>query len=87
MVLLIMRRNYSQSVSRVAFTPSEFAALFGRHPSWGYRQLYSGRVTAITSMGRVLIPQSELERVLGLAERYNPKPKAKPENQNEAGQS
>ena len=57
MVLLIMRRNYSQSVSRVAFTPSEFASLFGRHPTWAYRQLYSGRLRAITSMGRVFDPE------------------------------
>jgi hypothetical protein len=62
---------------KVAFSPSEFASLFGRHPSWGYRQLYAGRVTAITSLGRVLIPKSELERVLSLAQPYNPKRKPK----------
>ena len=82
-----MRKDHSQSVSRAAFSPSEFAALFGRHPSWGYRQLYAGKVTAITSMGRALIPKSELERVLSLAQPYNPKPKPKPQSQSEDGQS
>ena len=80
-------REQSELVNRAAFSPSEFARLFGRHPSWGYRQLYSGRVNAITSMGRALIPKSELERVLSLAEPYNPKPKLKLQSQNEGGQS
>jgi hypothetical protein len=38
-------------------------------------------------MGRALIPKSELERVLSLAEPYNPKPKLKLQSQNEGGQS
>jgi hypothetical protein len=78
--------NQNQTVGRAAFSPSEFAALFGRHPSWGYRQLYSGRVAAITSLGRVLIPKSEVERVLALAERYNPKRKPKTQHE-ETGQA
>jgi len=27
--------------NRVAYSPTEYAALFGRQQTWGYRQLYS----------------------------------------------
>lgn len=60
---------------RLAFSPSEFAAALGRSPTYGYRQLYAGRVKAISSAGRILIPRSEVERFLTLAEIYNPKAK------------
>jgi hypothetical protein len=65
----------TQTTQRLAFTPAEFAAAFGRHPSWAYRQLYAGKVHAISELGRTLIPATELERVLALAERYDPKPR------------
>jgi hypothetical protein len=73
--------------TRVAYSPAEFAATCGRHPSWSYRLLYSGKVRAITELGRILIPASELERVLSLAQPYDPKPKPKPQSQSEGGQS
>ena len=31
---------------RVALIPAEFAALFGRSPTWAYRQIYAGRIIA-----------------------------------------
>jgi hypothetical protein len=49
---------------RQAYSPAEFAALFGRRQTWGYRQLYAGRVKAIRNLGRLLIPRSEVERLL-----------------------
>jgi Helix-turn-helix domain len=69
--------NMSQSViatNRAAFSPGEFAAACGRHPSWAYRLLYSGKIKAVTGLGRILIPASELDRVLESAEPYNPQP-------------
>ena len=66
-----------QITNRAAYSPAEFAATCGRHPSWAYRLLYSNKVRAVTELGRILIPASELERVLSLAQPYNPKPKAK----------
>lgn len=72
-----MQTNQNQSVSRAAFSPSEFAASCGRHPTWTYRLLYAGKLNAVTELGRILIPASELDRVLALAEPYNPKPKPK----------
>jgi hypothetical protein len=57
---------------RAAFSPSEFAAACGKHSSWAYRLLYAGKINAITDLGRILIPASELDRVLGTAKPYNP---------------
>ena len=56
---------------RVAFSPGEFAALFGKQQTWGYRQIYAGKVSAITEHGRILIPAAEVERILAKAGAYN----------------
>jgi hypothetical protein len=48
---------------RAAYSPNEFAALFGKQTTWGYRMLYRGRVRAIKSMGRIMIPASEVQRL------------------------
>ncbi len=50
---------------RQAYTPKEFASLYGRAQTWGYRMLYAGRVKAIKDLGRLLIPRSEVERLAG----------------------
>lgn len=42
----------------------EFAAQFGRQKIWTYRQLYAGRIKAITGFGNLMIPRSELDRIL-----------------------
>jgi hypothetical protein len=55
---------------QVAFSPREFAALFKKEQSWGYRQIYAGKVTTITEYGRIMIPASEVERILASASRY-----------------
>jgi len=67
-------------IKRAAYSPAEFAATCGRHPSWAYRLLYGGKVRALTDLGRILIPASELERVLSCAAPYNPKAR-KPKTQ------
>ena len=58
-------------MERVALSPREFAELFGKEQTWGYRQIYSGKVTTITEYGRILIPASEVERILGEAAKFN----------------
>ena len=63
---------------RVAFSPGEFAASFGRSETWGYRQLYSGRVKAIQISGRLLIPKSEIDRLLAEAVVYDGVPERAP---------
>lgn len=64
-------------LERVAFSPAEFATLFGKSQTWGYRQIYAGKVKTITEHGRILIPAAEVERILGTAGIYDGmKPKA-----------
>jgi hypothetical protein len=70
---------------RAAYSPAEFAASCGRHPSWAYRLLYGGKIRAITDLGRILIPASELERVLSLAQPYDPKPKSRSQKEETGG--
>ncbi len=80
-----MRQDQNQIINRAAYSPAEFAATCGRHPSWAYRLLYGGKICAITELGRILIPASELQRIQSLAGPYNPKPKRKTQHE-EAGQ-
>ena len=82
-----MRNDETQSTSRAAYSPAEFAASCGKHPSWAYRLLYANKIRAVTELGRILIPASELERVLSLAAPYNPQPKGELHCQSEGGQS
>jgi hypothetical protein len=51
----------------VALSPREFAALFGKEQTWGYRQIYAGKVKTITEYGRTMIPAAEVERIVGAA--------------------
>jgi len=59
---------------KATYTPAEFAALFGKERTWGYRQLYAGKVKAITKLGQTQIPHSEVEKLLNGAERYRGAP-------------
>jgi hypothetical protein len=62
-----------QSTDRAAFKIREFAAKFGHHPTWGYRQVYAGNVAVIDVMGQLMIPAREVDRLLALAKPYDPK--------------
>ena len=76
-----------QSTDRAAFKIREFAAKFGHHPTWGYRQVYAGNVAVIDVMGQLMIPAREVDRLVALAKPYDPKPrKPKPQHE-EAGQA
>ncbi len=57
---------------RAAYTPAEFAALFGKEPTWAYRLAYKRKVKVIRELGRMMIPRAELERVTGSAAEYVP---------------
>lgn len=63
----------NKSLERVAFSPGEFAALFGKSQTWGYRQIYAGKVKPVTEYGRILIPAAEVDRILATAGIYNGK--------------
>ena len=49
---------------RAALTPREFAAQFGRSQTWAYRLIYARAVKVIKPAGALLIPRSELDRLL-----------------------
>lgn len=57
-------------MEKVTYTPPEFAEIFGKERTWAYRQLYAGKVQAITEFGRTMIPKSEVDRLLKEAGRY-----------------
>jgi hypothetical protein len=61
---------------RLGYSPAEFGSLFGRSATWGYRQIYAGRVKPISDCGRILVPRSEVDSFLGRRAEYNPKQKA-----------
>ena len=67
---------------RIALSVAEFARLVGRSATYGYRQIYAGRVKPISDAGRMLIPRGEIDRFLARAAEYNPKPKAKAGDEN-----
>ena len=58
---------------RVAFTPREFAALFGRSTTWGYRRIYDGSVKTIRVLGLQMIPRGEVDRLLADTVTYDGK--------------
>jgi hypothetical protein len=49
---------------RATLSPEEFAAQFGKQKIWAYRQIYAGRVKAITGFGNMMIPRTEVDRIL-----------------------
>jgi hypothetical protein len=57
---------------RAAYSPAEFAALFGRSPTWAYRQIYAARLKPISDCGRLLIPRSEVDSFLARKAEYDP---------------
>jgi hypothetical protein len=59
---------------RVALSPAEFAALCGRSPTWGYRQIYAARIKPLCDCGRLLIPRSEIDSFLSRKAEYNAAP-------------
>lgn len=68
-------QDQNQTPERVGYSPAEFARACGKHPTFAYRALYAGKLKAVTTLGRILIPASEISRIMATAEPYNPKPK------------
>lgn len=63
-------KNSAPLSERLAYTPTEFASLFGKQKVWGYRQIYKGRVKVLKTVGQILVPRSEVERILAGCEEY-----------------
>jgi hypothetical protein len=58
-----------EAIPRVAITPAEFGARFGKSQTWAYRRIYAGKVKVIPGCRPQLIPISEVERFLGTAKK------------------
>jgi hypothetical protein len=60
---------------QAAYTVTQFARLFGKERTWGYRMLYAGKVKALppeaTISGDLMIPHFEVERLLSGAVPYS----------------
>ena len=56
---------------KAVLKPKEFAAIFGRQQVWAYRQIYAGKVKVLTHLGRMMIPKSEIARLLEAQHVYN----------------
>jgi hypothetical protein len=57
-------------IPRVAITPEEFGARFGKSQTWAYRQIYAGKIKVIPGCRPRLIPLSEIDRFLATAKRH-----------------
>ena len=57
----------NSKIDRAAYTPSEFAALFGREKTWTYRKFYAGKLKMIQGLGERLVPASEVDRLTAQA--------------------
>jgi hypothetical protein len=72
---------------RLGLSPKEFGAANGKSTTWGYRQIYSGKVKVISDCGRMLIPRREVDAFFARAAEYNPKPEAKAGHENGGGEA
>lgn len=60
-------------------TPLEFAKIFRKKDkTWAYRQCWNGNIEVVYGYGRMLIPRTEVDRLLAKKGRYlGPKRKLK----------
>ena len=72
---------------RLGYSAAEFGSLFGRSATWGYRQIYAGRVKPISDCGRILVPRSEVDSFLARRGEYNPKRKPPKAQHGKTGQA
>jgi hypothetical protein len=68
-----MNITSTQQPEKVVLTPRELTSLFGRHHTWAYRQIYAGNIKVISNLGRMMIPRSEVDRLLKRSETYSGK--------------
>jgi hypothetical protein len=57
-------------IERVTLTPKEFAAKFGRSPTWALRLIYAGKIKVLEDFRPRLIPITEVDRFLRKATRF-----------------
>ena len=62
---------------RLILTPAEFGALFGRSKTWAYRLVYAGIIHPLRSTPSLMIPRSEVDRLLADTGAYVGRPAVK----------
>lgn len=66
------RESPTFPIQKPVLSPVEFAAYFGREKTYTYRLLYGGKIKCIQpGGGRILIPSTEVQRLLDEADVYN----------------
>ncbi len=60
-------KNIQPESSRKVYSLEETASFFGKERSWAYRQVKAGRLKVITGYGAMLVPRTEIERILNSA--------------------
>ena len=50
-----------------AYTADQFGKMFGKNGAWTRRMVNSGKLKAIRGWGEMMIPTSELDRIMDLA--------------------
>lgn len=58
-------KSTKKTGKRVSYSFAEFAEMVGKEVTWVYRQVYKGRIRAITGFGVAMIPATEIERIFG----------------------
>lgn len=59
-----LHKNPEGPNGRVAYTVTEVSAMFGKHRSWGHRQIKKGRIRSIIGYGATMISDQEVKRIL-----------------------
>lgn len=58
-------------MQRASLSPAEFSKICGRSRVWGYRRIYDGTVKVISVAGRIMIPITEIKKLISGAEPYS----------------
>tara|TARA_Y100000361_G_C11154782_1_gene343392 strand:+ start:1904 stop:2290 length:387 start_codon:yes stop_codon:yes gene_type:complete len=56
--------------TQVAYTAEQFGKMFGKDGAWTRRQVNDGKLKAIRGWGEMIIPTSEMHRMLESARQY-----------------
>jgi len=52
----------TRQCERDSLTPREFAARHDKSITWGYRQIYAGKIRVMDTAGTIRIPMAEVQR-------------------------
>ena len=58
-------------MERAAVSLNELSALFGKQTTWAYRLMYHGKIKVLKDLGRMMVPRSEVQRLMQSAEIYD----------------